>query len=66
MQIEIRQALMRNFLFEVTKESKIINKVTQKKIGYELKGDLSHMDRFLIRQILEDIHPQINMYIRNG
>ena len=31
MQIEIRQALMRKFIFNVSKESKILNKVTQKK-----------------------------------
>ena len=37
-----------------------------KEIGYQLKGDLSHMYRFLSRQIIEDIHPQRNMYIQNG
>ena len=37
-----------------------------KEIGYQLKDDLSHMYRFLIRQTIEDIHPQRNIYIRNG
>ena len=41
------------------------HKVAQKGIGYQLKGDLSHMYRFLIRQNIEDIHPQRNIYIRN-
>ena len=34
-----------------------------KEIGYQLKDDLSHMYRFLIRQTIEDIHPQRNIYI---
>ena len=42
------------------------NKVAQKEIGYQLKGDLSHMYRFLIGQTIKDIHPQRNIYIRNG
>ena len=29
-----------------------------KEIGYQLKCDLSHMYRFLSREIIEDIHPQ--------
>ena len=41
------------------------HKVAQKEIGYQLKGDLSHMYRFLIRQTIEDIHSQRNIYIRN-
>ena len=28
-----------------------------KEIGYQLKDDLSHMYRFLLRQTIEDIHP---------
>ena len=35
-------------------------------LGYQLKEDLSHMYRFLIGQTIEDIHPQRNIYIRNG
>ena len=42
------------------------NQGSSKEIGYQLKGDLSHMYRFLIRQTIEDIHPQRNIYIRNG
>ena len=42
------------------------NKVAQKELGYQLKGDLSRMYRFLIRQTIEDIHPLRNIYIRNG
>ena len=42
------------------------HKVAQKEIGYQLKGDLSHMYRFLIRQTIKDIHPLRNKYIRNG
>ena len=37
-----------------------------KELGYQLKGDLSHMYRFLIGQTIEDIHPQRNIYIQNG
>ena len=37
-----------------------------KGIGCQLKGDLSHMYRFLTRQTIEDIHPQRNIYIQNG
>ena len=29
---------------------------SSKEIGYQLKGDLSHMYRFLSRQIIDDIH----------
>ena len=29
------------------------HKVAQKEIGYQLKGDLSHMYRFLIRQTMK-------------
>ena len=29
------------------------SKVAQKEIGYQLKGDLSHMYRFLIRQTMK-------------
>ena len=62
MQIEIRQALMRIFFFKVTKESK--NKQGgSKEIGYQLKGDLSHMYRFLSKKIVDDRHPQRNMHI---
>ena len=35
-------------------------------LGYQLKGDLSNMYMFLFRQTIEDIHPQRNIYIRNG
>ena len=39
---------------------------SSKELGYQLKSDLSHMYRFLIRQIIEDIHPQRNIYIQYG
>ena len=42
------------------------NQGSSKEIGYQLKGDLSHMYRFLSRQIIDDIHPQRNLYIWNG
>ena len=34
-----------------------------KELGYELKGDLSHMYRFLSRHTIEDIHPQRKLHI---
>ena len=34
------------------------NQGSSKKKGYQLKDDLSHMYRFLSRQIIDDIHPQ--------
>ena len=43
-----------------------IKQGSSKELGYQLKGDLSHMYRFLIRQIIEDIHPQRNIYIQDG
>ena len=39
---------------------------SSRELGYQLKGDLSHIYRFLSRQIIKDIHPQRNIYIRNG
>ena len=42
------------------------NQGSSKEIGYQLKGDLSHMYRFLSRQIIDDIHPQRNLHILNG
>ena len=39
---------------------------SSKELGYQLKGDLSHMYRFLIRQTIKDIHPQRNLHIWNG
>ena len=52
---------------QIWSHQKIIdtNQGGSKEIGYQLKGDLSHMYRFLGRQIIEDIHPQRNMYIQN-
>ena len=41
----------------------IDKKGSSKEIGYQLKGDLSHMYRFLSRQIIDDIHPQRNLHI---
>ena len=61
MEIEMRQALMR----QIWSHQTIIeeNKVAQEEIGYQLKGDLSHMYRFVSRQIIDDIHPQRNLHI---
>ena len=42
------------------------NQVSSKKIGCQLKDDLSHMYRFLSRQIIDDIYPQRNLHIWNG
>ena len=59
--IKIRQALMR----QIWSHQRIIdkNQGSSKKIGYQLKDDLSHMYRFLSRQIIDDIHPQRNLHI---
>ena len=37
-----------------------------KEMGYQLKGYLSHMCKFLSRQIIDDIHSQRNLHIWNG
>ena len=42
------------------------NQGSSTEIGYQLKGDLFNMYRFLIRQTIDDIHPQINLHIWNG
>ena len=42
------------------------NQGSSKEIGYQLKGDLYLMYRFLSRQIIYDIHPQRNLHIWNG
>ena len=34
------------------------NRGSSKEIGYQLKGDLYHMYRFIGRQIVDDLHPQ--------
>ena len=63
MQIEKRQALTRpNWGHQ-----RIINEKQggSKEKGYQLKGDLSHMYKFLSGQIIDDIHPQRNMYVQN-
>ena len=64
MQIEIRQALTR----QIWSHQRIINEKQGglREIGYQIKGDLSHMYRFLSGQIVDDIHPQRNMYIQKG
>ena len=61
MQIEIRQALM----IQICSHQIIIdkNQGSSMQIGYQLKDDLSHMYRFLSRQIIDDIHPQRNLHI---
>ena len=64
MQIQLRYALMK----QIWSHQRIIDKRqgSSKELGYQPKGDLSHMYRFLIRQIIEDIHPQRNIYIQDG
>ena len=42
------------------------NQGSSKEIGYQLKGDLSHMYRFLSRQTIDDIRPQSNLHIWDG
>ena len=61
MQIEKRQALTR----QIWGHQRIIDEKQggSKEMGYQLKGDLSHMYRFLSRQIIDDIHPQRNLHI---
>ena len=61
MQIEIRQALTR----QIWSHQRIIDKKQggSKEIGYQIKGDLSHMYRFLSRQIVDDMHPQRDLHI---
>ena len=39
------------------------NQGSLKEIEYQIKGDLSHMYRFLSRQIVNDIHRQRNLHI---
>ena len=39
------------------------NQGSSKEIGYQLKGDLSYMYKFLSKQIIDDIHPQRNLHI---
>ena len=34
-----------------------------KELGYQLKGDLSHMYRFLNGLTIDDLHPQRNLHI---
>ena len=64
MQIEERQALTR----QIWGHQRIIDEKQggSKDMGYQLKGDLSHMYKFLSRQIIDDIHPQRNLHICNG
>ena len=61
MQIEERQALTR----KIWSHQRIIDEKQSgsKEIGYQLIGDLSHMYRFLSRQIIDDIHQQRNLHI---
>ena len=61
MQIEKRQALTR----QIWDHQRIIDEKQggSKEMWYQLKGDLSHMYRFLSRQIIDDIHPQRNLHI---
>ena len=53
--IKIRQALMR----QIWSHQRIIDETQggSKEIGYQIKGDLSHMYRYLCRQIVDDMHP---------
>ena len=59
--IEKRQALTR----QIWGHKRIIEEKQggSKELGYQLKDDLSHMYRFLSRQIIDDIHPQRNLHI---
>ena len=59
--IKIRQALM----IQIWSHQRIMdkNQGSSKEIGYQLKGDLSHMYRFLSRQIVDDLHLQRNLHI---
>ena len=61
MQIEIRQALT----WQIWSHQSIIDEKQggSKNIGYQIKGDLSHMYRFLSGQIIDDIYPQTNLDI---
>ena len=55
--IKIRQALM----IQIWSHQRIMDKnqgSSKEKKEYQLKDDLSHMYRFLSRQIIDDIHPQ--------
>ena len=64
MQVEKRQALTR----QIWGHQRIIDEKqgVSKEMGYQIKGDLSHMYKFLSRQIIDDIHPQRNLHIWNG
>ena len=64
MQIEKRQVLTR----QIWGHQRIIDEKQggSKEMGHQLKGDLSHMYRFLSRLIIHDIHPQRNLHIWNG
>ena len=54
MQVEMRQALTR----QIWSHQRVIDEKQggSKEIGYQIKGDLSHMYKFLSRQIVNDIH----------
>ena len=39
------------------------NQGSSKEIGYQIKGDLSHMYRVLSRQIVDDLHLERNLHI---